>query len=181
MEQLKYRATITHQCRLRAGDAPRGAESLSTLAKPSGYKGLVIFYPRLSTESVVMSVLNFPNIPLRTSVTNLIREHDRFDGSVIAAAQRFTERHCPVNSFVQHPEYGFGTVVACDGHRRDVDFEMQRTKAVDELAADEWPESVDPQALVSVSWIEITPRLVPVSSLKLLKLQAEDKYKRWRG
>jgi hypothetical protein len=100
-------------------------------------------------------------------------------GHVIMAASRFTARNCPLNSLVQHAAHGRGSVAACDALMRDVDFEVQVTKRADELAAHEWPEDVDAQELVSVSWITLTRHTVPVAELRELQREPLDKYQRW--
>ena len=100
-------------------------------------------------------------------------------GQVIMAADRFLARNCPRNSFVFHRVHGNGTVAACAGHERVVDFECQITKLVEDLLPHEWPADEDPETLVSVSWISITRQTVPVSELRVLERVASDKYKRW--
>jgi hypothetical protein len=100
-------------------------------------------------------------------------------GHVIMAALRFQERNCPFNSLVQHSSHGRGTVVACNALMRIVDFEVQVSKRADELEEDEWPQDVDPQELVSVSWITVCRHTVHVTELHELQRKPADKYHRW--
>ena len=100
-------------------------------------------------------------------------------GQVILAAHRFTARNCPRNSFVQHPFHGLGTVAACAGHARDVDFETQITKLAGDLKPHEIPADEDVETLVSVSWITVERHTVQVSELRELQRLATDKYQRW--
>lgn len=158
---------------LAMGTRPQGATSLSSLGKPRCNKALVSFYLGLPTESVDMSVLIFPSFSPRSNATAVGAAR------VFSVAQRFTERHCPRNSLVQHVEHGRGTVAACDGLLRNVDFEVQVTKHVSELSEADWPEDVEPGTLVSVSWIDLTRLVVPVAELRELEHLATDKYLRW--
>jgi hypothetical protein len=100
-------------------------------------------------------------------------------GHVIMAASRFQERNCPSNSLVQHSSHGRGTVAACNALMRVVDFEVQVSKRADQLNDDEWPQDVDPQELVSVSWITVSRHTVPVTELHELQRIPADKYHRW--
>ena len=167
------RLTIMSNIVLAMGTRPQGATSLSSLVKPRCSEGLVSFYLGLPTESVDMSVLIFPSFPPRSNTTAVGAAR------VFSVAQRFTERHCPRNSLVQHVVHGRGTVAACDGHLRHVDFEVQVTKHVSELSEAEWPEDVEPGTLVSVSWIDLTRQVVSVAELRELERVATDKYQRW--
>ena len=156
------------------GTRPRGAEFLSRPAKASQFNGLVIIYPRLHTESVDMSVLQFPSFSSQRSPTQAT-----VAGSVLSVEQRFTERNCPRDALVQHAVFGVGTVVHCQGHVRHVDFEIQVSKQAADLSDDERPIDIEPEALVSVSWISMNRHVVNVKSLNELQRKATDKYLRW--
>lgn len=159
---------------LAMGTRPRGAEFLSSLAKASQFKGLAVIYPRLHTESVDMSVLQFPLFSLvRPSTQATVA------GSVLSVEQRFTERNCPRDALVQHAVFGVGTVVHCQGHVRHVDFEIQVSKQAADLSDDERPTDIAPEALVSVSWISLNRHVVHVKTLHELQRKASDKYLRW--
>lgn len=158
---------------LAMGTRPQGATSLSSLEKPRCNKALVSFYLGLPTESVDMSVLNFPSFSPRSNTKAIGAAR------VFSVAQRFTERHCPRNSLVQHVVHGRGTVAACDGHLRHVDFEVQVTKHVSELSGAEFPEDFEPGTLVSVSWIDLTRQVVHVAELRELERVATNKFIRW--
>lgn len=156
------------------GTRPRGAEFLSRPAKASQFKGLAVIYPRLHTESVDMSVLQFPSFsfdspPTQTTVA----------GTVLSVAQRFTERNCPRDALVQHAVFGVGTVVNCQGHVRHVDFEIQVSKQAADLTDNERPIDIESEALVSVSWISLNRHVVHVKALHELQRKATDKYLRW--
>lgn len=156
------------------GTRPRGAELLSRLARASQFKGLAIIYPRLHTESVDMSVLQFPSFSSLRSPTQAT-----VAGAILSVAQRFTERNCPRDALVQHAVFGVGTVVHCQGHVRHVDFEIQVRKQAADLTDDERPIDIEPEALVSVSWISMNRHVVNVKSLNELQRKATDKYQRW--
>lgn len=156
------------------GTRPRGAEFLNRLAKASQFKGLAIIYPRLHTESVDMSVLQFPSFSSQRPPTQTI-----VAGSILSVAQRFTERNCPRDALVQHAVFGVGTVVHCQGHVRHVDFEIQVSKQAADLTDDERPIDIKPESLVSVSWISLNRHVVNVKSLSELQRKATDKYLRW--
>ena len=159
---------------LAMGTRPRGAEFLSRLAKASQFKGLAIIYPRLHTESVDMSVLQFPSISSERPPTQAT-----VAGSILSVAQRFTERNCPRDALVQHAVFGVGTVVHCQGHVRHVDFEIQVSKQAADLTDEERPIDIAPEALVSVTWISLNRHVVHVKTLHDLQRKASDKYQRW--
>lgn len=159
---------------LAMGTRPRGAEFLSRTAKASQFKGLAVIYPRLHTESVDMSVLQFPSFSSERPLTQAT-----VAGAILSVAERFTERNCPRDALVQHAVFGVGTVVHCQGHVRHVDFEVQVSKQASELTDDERPTDIAPEALVSVSWISLNRHVVHVKTLHELQRKASDKYLRW--
>ena len=159
---------------LAMGTRPRGAEFLSRPAKASHFKGLAVIYPRLHTESVDMSVLQFPSFSLVRPPTQAT-----VADSVLSVDQRFTERNCPRNALVQHAVFGIGTVVHSQGHVRHVDFEIQVSKQAADLTDEERPIDIAPEALVSVTWISLNRHVVHVKTLHDLQRKASDKYQRW--
>ena len=102
-------------------------------------------------------------------------------GQIIFASKRFSDRHCPQDSLVDHAVHGRGTVAACQGLDRTVDFELQVSKPACDLKSDEWPDDVEADALVSVSWITVVRHQVAVSELSELQRKPLSKYQRWAG
>ena len=123
-----------------------------------------------------MDILTFP--PRQPAVSATL---SCLGGQVFFASTRFSDRHCPQNSLVDHAVHGRGTVAGCHGLERTVDFEVQVSKTACELKNDEWPEDVDADALVSVSWITVERHQVPVSELSELQRKPPSKYQRWAG
>lgn len=94
-------------------------------------------------------------------------------GNVVEAGERFARRYFPVDALVQHAEHGKGTVRERNGALRLVAFQRLVSKTLQEIPREEWPDE-NPLNVRFVKTMEISPRWVVASELKLISLPALD-------